>query len=129
MVTKSEWLFVLGAMTLVTLLTRGAQAEPLVVPPPVEILAGLHKEHPRLLLTADGFVRLKGRVGTDARLKEWRQTLRERAQQVLTEPPSRYEIPDGLRLLATSRRVLHRVYLLALLHRLDGERRWAERAW
>ena len=48
---------------------------------------------------------------------------------MLKQTPSRYEIPDGLRLLATSRRVVQRVYTLALLHRLDGDQRYAERAW
>src|SRR6266566_5575950 len=129
MVTKNKSLVVLCAMTLATLLARGAEADPLIVPPPAEILAKLHKAHPRLLVSADDFVRLKERVGTDARLGEWHQKLRDQAERMLTEPPSRYEIPDGLRLLATSRRVLHRVYTLALLWRLDGDNRCAERAW
>jgi hypothetical protein len=47
----------------------------------------------------------------------------------LSQKPSRYEIPDGLRLLATSRRVVQRVYTLALLKHLDGDQRYAERAW
>jgi hypothetical protein len=48
---------------------------------------------------------------------------------MLAAPPSQYVIPDGLRLLATSRRVLDRVQTLALLYQLDGDHRYADRAW
>jgi hypothetical protein len=129
MVMKNESLVVLCAMTFATSLACGAQAEHLVVPPPTAMLSSLHREHPRLLVSAADFVRLKQRVATDERLKEWHEKLRDQAERMLTEPSSEYEIPDGLRLLATSRRVLHRVYTLALLERLDGDKRWAERAW
>jgi len=128
MLTKKESLMVLCGMTFITLLACGAGADRLAGPSPSAILANLRKEHPRLLVSADDFVRLQARAGADARLRDWHQKLREQAERILIEPPSRYEIPDGLRLLATSRRVLHRVYTLALLYRLDGDKRWAERA-
>ena len=116
-------------MMLTLLPTRGVEAEKPIVPPPAAILAKLRKEHPRLLARAGDWARLRERAGADAKLKEWHQKLRDKAERILTESPSRYEIPDGLRLLATSRRVLDRVYTLALLNRLDGDRRYAERAW
>src|SRR5438876_1009656 len=92
MVTKDESLLVLCAMTLATLLARGGEADRWVAPPATEILAKLHKEHPRLLASAEDFLRLKVRVGTDARLGERHQKLRDQAERILTEPPSRYEI-------------------------------------
>lgn len=55
--------------------------------------------------------------------------MRQAGEDILKQPPSKYEIPDGKRLLATSRRVLDRVRTLGLLHRLAGEARFAERAW
>jgi hypothetical protein len=124
--------FVLAALACLLILGqpgRGAGAPPVAVPPAGEILAPLRREHPRLLAPREEFVRLKERIGTDAQLGRWHAALRDRAQRMLAEPPSRYEIPDGLRLLATSRRVLDRVYTLALLYRLDGDRRWVERTW
>lgn len=98
-------------------------------PSAAEILARLNKSHPRLLASAEGFGQLKARVAAEPQLQSWRGKLEERARGILVAPPSRYEIPDGLRLLATSRRVLDRVYTLALLYRLEGEPRYAQRAW
>src|SRR5207248_2029286 len=51
------------------------------------------------------------------------------ADEILRASPSRYEIPDGLRLLETSRRVMGRIYTLALVYRLNAEPRYAQRAW
>lgn len=100
-----------------------------VIPRKAEILASLRKEHPRLIATPRDFERLTRQVRDDAVLKPWHERLQERAQRILKDPPSRYEIPDGLRLLSTSRRVLDRVYTLALLYRIDGDQRYVERAW
>ena len=104
-------------------------ATTLTIPASKEILARLHPEHPRLLAHASDFAQLKQRVSTDAQLKAWHAELRREAAKIISEAPSKYEIPDGLRLLGVSRRVLHRTQLLALLYRLDGDARWPERAW
>ncbi|MBI3920212.1 MAG: DUF4962 domain-containing protein, partial [Armatimonadetes bacterium] len=111
--------------------SKGAEERKMevTIPEAVEVLTRLVKGHSRLLISKQGFADLKQRAGTDPQLSKWRDQLRERAQKVLTEPASAYEIPDGLRLLATSRRVLDRVYTLALLYHLDGDRRYADRAW
>ena len=98
-------------------------AAPDLVPLPSapHILSLLKKEHPRLLATREDFSKLRQAVKTDATLGRWHSDLKKQADRILGEPPSRYEIPDGLRLLATSRRVLNRVQTLALLYRLDGD--------
>jgi len=93
------------------------------------VLDGLRREHPRLLATADDFARLKREIATDPALRKEANTIARRAEKILTQSPSRYEIPDGLHLLATSRRVLNRVETLALVYRLTGDKRFAERAW
>jgi hypothetical protein len=116
------------ATSAATAVGRGRSME-VRIPPSGEILARLHREHPRLLATGADFARLKQRIAADPLLGRWHKALRERAERFLTEAPSRYEIPDGLRLLGTSRRVLDRVYTLALLYRLDKERKYADRAW
>lgn len=92
-------------------------------------LTTLRRTHPRLLASADDFRRLRSRVGQNTRLSGWLETLRKQAQDVLQQPVSRYEIPDGLRLLATSQRVKERAYVLALMYRLDGDSRYVERLW
>ncbi len=99
------------------------------VPSGEQMLATLNQAHPRLLVSSNGFVQLKQRLSSDPLLERWHAALRQRAQSIHEQPPSKYEIPDGLRLLATSRRVLDRVYTLALLYRLDGNRADADRAW
>ena len=111
-------------------LAAAEAAQPAVpIPPATNIFARLHKSHPRLLATQEDFAQLKQRVVSDSQLKAWHASLQTQAQSILSAAPSRYEIPDGLRLLATSRHVVERVYALALLYRLDGEQRYAERAW
>ena len=99
------------------------------VPPPADVLTHLSQAHPRLLATTNDFAQLTQRIAANSQLQSWHSNLQAQAQGLLKQPPSRYEIPDGLRLLATSRRVLQRVYTLALLQRLDGDPRYAERAW
>jgi len=99
------------------------------IPPPADILTKLNRAHPRLLATADDFAQLKKRIAGNSQLQSWHSNLQAQAQALLKQTPSQYEIPDGLRLLATSRRVVQRVYTLALLHRLDGDQRYADRAW
>lgn len=106
-----------------------ADAAPLELPKAAQILAAVRAGHPRLIATADRFEELKREVKADQTLTRWHESLREEGAAILRARPSQYEIPDGLRLLATSRRVLDRVTTLALLYRLDGDRRYVERAW
>ncbi len=89
----------------------------------------VRKERPRLLATRADFERVQKLVQANPQAREFYQRLKNQAERICQEPPSRYEIPDGLRLLATSRRVLSRVYTLALLYRLDGDKRYLERTW
>ena len=107
----------------------GAEATKLPIPPATNILAGLKQPHPRLLATQADIAQLKERIAADAQLRSWHAKLQAQAKSILGAEPSRYEIPDGLRLLSTSRRVVQRVQTLGLLYRLDGHRRYAARAW
>jgi len=96
---------------------------------PTDILVRLHKGHPRLLASSNDFFQLRARLSSDAQLESWHKDLQARAEEIIAAPPSRYEIPDGLRLLATSRRVVDRIYTLGLLYRFERQRRYADRAW
>jgi hypothetical protein len=118
--------FVISGPVLRAAETSSAQ---IPIPPGQEILERLNKSHPRLLASSNDFVRLKARVESDPLLGSWQAALDKQARDILPAAPSKYEIPDGLRLLETSRRVLNRVYTLALLYRLEGEQKYAERAW
>jgi hypothetical protein len=120
-----------GALLIAAAMVRAAETSGSQIPIPSaqEILARLNKSHPQLLASSNDFVQLKARSESDSSLGSWQIALNKQANDILTAAPSRYEIPDGLRLLETSRRVLNRVYILALLYRLEGERKYAERAW
>ncbi|WP_158606881.1 DUF7594 domain-containing protein [Paenibacillus ginsengarvi] len=89
----------------------------------------INAQHPRLLATAADFAALQSRIATDTRLARWAAVIQTKADKLLTEPASQYEIPDGLRLLETSRKVLDRTYTLAMQYRLTLDSRYAERAW
>ncbi|HSU55544.1 MAG TPA: heparinase II/III family protein [Candidatus Dormibacteraeota bacterium] len=112
---------------IVSALSIAAAETPKGKPARTNILSTLQSDHPRLLVSATGFARLA--KTDDAKFKSWRADLKKQADQILSAPPSKYEIPDGLRLLETSRRVVNRVYTLGLMYRLEADSRYAERAW
>ncbi len=89
----------------------------------------LRPEHPRLLSTKPEFEALRKRSENEPVAKRWRQAIVHNGNNVLRAAPSRYEIPDGKRLLAVSRRVLERVSTCGLLWQIEGDRKWPERAW
>lgn len=102
---------------------------PIETPSRTEVLSTLRKEHPRLLVSKESLEKLKRDVQSDAVLKEWHQKLEGQGRKILGEAASKYEIPDGLRLLSVSRRVLGRIQTLALLYHTTGEKQFVERAW
>ncbi|MGI6082089.1 MAG: heparinase II/III domain-containing protein [Limnochordia bacterium] len=95
----------------------------------LSMVINLRQEHPRLLMTQDDVPRLRALIADDAQARGWYTALKSNATSLLFQPPSQYEIPDGIRLLATSRRVLDRVMLLSFVHLIEGDMRFAERAW
>lgn len=112
-----------------TSLPAQSASPPIVIPSAPDLLARLRPGHPRLLVSTQDWARLKRAIESSPQLKDWHAKLQARAERMLRDSPSRYEIPDGLRLLSTSRRVLDLVYTLALLDRLDSDARYRERAW
>ncbi|MFO0929298.1 MAG: hypothetical protein U0736_20115 [Gemmataceae bacterium] len=96
---------------------------------PANPLRTLRPAHPRVLLTGERVAALRDQARTDAELARLLKALRAQAKKVIDQPVSKYEIPDGKRLLATSRRVLDRVSLLGLLYQLDGDKKYRDRAW
>jgi len=96
---------------------------------PENVLNGLHPEHPRLLARADDFKRLSALCVKNPEAQQWVAHLQGGADRLLNQPPLEYRIPDGKRLLSVSRGVKDRVLLLALMYRLTGDQRYANRAW
>lgn len=88
------------------------------------------RPHPRLLVRPGQFEELRAGVRTDPVLRAWYGTLKARADGYLADGDlPRYEIPDGLRLLAMSRRVLERVATLGVVGRIEGDPRYRDRVW
>lgn len=98
-------------------------------PAPEAILKLLKREHPRLLINRPGFEALAKRIKADRSLAQWDAQVQREADELLAAPLPRHVLPDGLRLLATSRRTLGRVYVLALAWRLHGRHVWRDRLW
>jgi hypothetical protein len=103
---------------------------PAIAVPSAEDLARLIKrQHPRLLIDAAGFESLRKRIATDPVLKQWDVALRHDANKCLTAKLPEHVLPDGLRLLDTSRRMLQHSYTLAMAYRLHGDQRYVDRLW
>ena len=90
--------------------------------------------HPRLMLTAADFARLRGEAGTVYRAG--RENVLRRADALIEkaedgsyrDPLCTYRIPDGIRLLHTSRQVLDRVMTLAMAWQFTEKEEYARRA-
>ena len=106
-----------------------AADSPVRLPPRDQILKTLQPEHPRLLVAPDDFTSLKRRIADTPRLSEWYADVKKQAEETLKKPANTYRIPDGKRLLGTSRSVLARVYECALVYRLESDRRYLDRVW
>lgn len=127
---RVSFFFVLLALALPVV--AGEAKKPVASQPALSgeaILKTLRPGHPRLLMSNDGFDALKKRVETDPVLREWDKTLCREADKVLTAGLPKHELPDGKRLLSTSRSVLRRTYTLAVMYRLHGDRKYVERLW
>ncbi len=106
-----------------------ADGSPLTLPEPDKILATLRPDHPRVMARPETFAGIKSLVAQGGLPATLYAQAKASAGQILTTPASEYEIPDGRRLLSVSRRVLDRVRTLALVGRLEGDPRYADRAW
>lgn len=118
-----------AVLVLLTGVVLPLTAAPPATPTAKDALRGLRPGHPRLFLTEPDLTALRSRASRDARLADWIKTLRPQAVKLLAQPVSTYSIPDGKRLLATSRRVFDRTVLLGFFYRLDHDKRFLDRAW
>ena len=87
-----------------------------------------NRNHPRILLTAEDFARIQANMN-DPVIAAAMNKMREGAQKVLLTECTKFNIPDGIRLLVASRTVLGRVRTLAQVYKIDGDERYAERAY
>jgi hypothetical protein len=88
----------------------------------------LKKEHPRLLLSDVDLKKIQQLVSQNSRARSMKESILEQCLAILNEPLIEYLIPDGLRLLGTSRLAVDRIYKLCLMYRLEGDTKFADRA-
>lgn len=114
-----------GAAALVLmLLCAGSQSAYAASP-----LDTLDREHPRLFLHERDLPMLKQAIATDPFVKEQFDALKAYADELLTMPPNVYFI-GGVEhtLLDVARNTEGRVFALAGVYRITGDRRYADRA-
>ena len=99
------------------------------VPTPEELRDADLPDHPRILASDERFEELKRQIEEDPKVREWYQALRTDADEYLESQLPAHVVDDGLRLLSMSRRTLEHVRTLALVYRIDGEAKYARRAW
>ena len=81
--------------------------------------------HPRLILTGEDFARI--RETDDPIYNVSKAEVMRVADYFMNQPLLNYEIPDGIRLLAISRRALARTFNLGIAYQLTGEKKYAQR--
>ena len=97
--------------------------------PDLSLLQTLRPSHPRLLVLDEELASVKDLIKTDPAVKVLYQQLQAQAEKLLNEPPLTYKIGGAEHtLLDVSRGVEGRVWLLAGLYRINGDRRLAARA-
>ncbi|MCB2295313.1 heparinase II/III family protein [Clostridium algoriphilum] len=88
-----------------------------------------NKQHPRILASNDDFKTIRLQIANNREIEARFQSLRRKADIMLYEPPVKYEVADGVRLLEITRKVLDRVQTLSFIYKITGESKYAERAW
>jgi hypothetical protein len=84
--------------------------------------------HPRLLMTDQRLAELKKQAQADTVLQRYVRQVVASADEAIARPPLRRVIPDGKRLLATSRDCLKRIFTLGTAWRWTNDPKYAEAA-
>ena len=89
----------------------------------------LQPQHPRLLFPDSDLPAIKQSITTDSFTKKYFQQQLEVGEKLLAVPPDIYQIVgEEHTLLATSRDMEGRIFTLAGLYRITGDKRFADRA-
>ena len=113
----------------ILLLALSTSATPVTVPIPDDPLATLKPLHPRILCSATDFTKLKETIKTDPMAAAMAQTVIRQADKDLEKFLPQHVLPDGKRLLSTSRDVKNRMQTLGLAWQLTGDKKYPEGAW
>lgn len=80
-------------------------------------------------MSDERFSKLKTHIGDDSVTAILLEKLRSEADRLLDTSVCQYEIPDGIRLLETSKRIQRRVAALAMAYNIFGEEKYALRCY
>ena len=82
--------------------------------------------HPRIIMSKEKFAKLRENIGQDSVTAILLEKLRGEAERHMNEPVCQYEIPDGIRLLETSKRIQRRVAALAMAYNIFRDEKQEE---
>ncbi len=99
------------------------------VPVPSSMISKISKKHPRIIITREELKKIRKRAEKNKLVSSWYKDIKNTADGLLKEPVSKYEIPDGLRLLHISRQVVNRVYTLSLVYLIENNKKYLHRIW
>lgn len=86
-------------------------------------------QHPRVLVTQSDFDRIKSLIGKDELVDKLYDYIKKTADSELDAPACEYVLPDGVRLLATSRAVKNSAEMCGFMYHMTGDPVYAERVW
>lgn len=125
-----SWCLYLAAfLFLSTTLATGYALPPASQPslPNRDILKTLRKAHPRLIALPADIERVRSMIKEHEQARQWHAALITKADKFLDGPLLEYKLL-GPRLLRVSRDACDRMYTFGLLYRLNGDKRYADRA-
>ncbi|TWU39707.1 heparinase II/III domain-containing protein [Novipirellula artificiosorum] len=93
-----------------------------------DYLDHLRPGHPRLILLDEDLPQLRQFIESDERGKAWYRRAKESAERLYKLPVRKHELPDGRRLLSISRDVVNRIYHWGFFYRIEGDKKWLDRA-
>ncbi len=91
-------------------------------------ISSIKPTHPRLILTEERLNDIRSSDG-DPVMQRLVSLIKTRAEELLGDEMYPYSIPDGIRLLSTSRRVLSRILIQSVAYNITGDERYAECAY
>lgn len=109
----------ISALFIICLFSISVYGSPASIPEPCD--------HPRLVLRAGEETAVKEAVGKGGIMSEAYSYIKDFSDNLLTEPPLE-RIMTGRRLLSVSRQALKRIFHLSTMYRLDGDKRYSDRA-
>lgn len=84
--------------------------------------------HPRLYFDKNGLDKIRNDVETNSIKKKWKDSIVKRADEFVSMKLLKYEIPDGIRLLQTSRDAKDRIEYLSMAYLLTNDEKYSNRA-